>query len=47
MFQKEFIQQLLNKKDIDKAIEILKEKRLENLTSFTPGTYIDDYEIYE
>lgn len=26
--------------------EILKEKRLENLTSFTPGTYIDDYEIY-
>jgi vacuolar-type H+-ATPase subunit E/Vma4 len=26
--------------------EVLKEKRLENLTTFTPGTYIDDFEIY-
>lgn len=26
--------------------ELLKEKRLENIKTFTPGTYIDDFEIY-
>lgn len=26
--------------------EIMKEKRLENIKSFTPATYIDDFEIY-
>ncbi len=31
---------------IDIFTEFLKEKKLENLKSFTPATYIDDFEIY-